>query len=144
MSDLNGCCMKRVAGALVPADFHADDIISEIPEGGEVMVTVRRARNPKFHRWFFALLRKVIENTDKKWRNEEELLYALKIATGHCEPSASLEGYVLLQPKSINFGAMDELKFKSFVGRCLDEIHLNLGIDPDLLMDEINREQGAI
>ena len=144
MPDLNGICMKRVGGALIPADFNADDTVHNIPEGSEVMVTLRRARNPKFHRWFFALLRKVIDNTDGRWANEEQLLYALKMATGHAEPSPALTGEVLLYPKSINFAAMDEVAFKTFVAKCLDEIHLNLGIDPDLLMDEINQEQGAI
>lgn len=144
MSDLNGVCMKRVDGALVPVDFHGDDILHDIPENGEVMVTLRRARNPKFHRWFFALLRKVIDNTDNRWKNEDELLYALKIEVGHCEPTPAMTGEVLLQPRSINFAAMDEIKFKLFVTRCLDAIHLNLGIDPDRLMEEINSEQGPI
>lgn len=144
MSDLNGICMVRKAGALVPADFNADDIVHGIPENGEVIITVRRARNPRFHRWLFALLRKVIDNTDGKWANEEQLLFALKIATGHCEASVALEGHTLLHPKSINFASMGEIEFKSFVGRCLDEIHLNLGIDPDMLMDEVNEEQGIL
>jgi hypothetical protein len=144
MSDLDGVCMKRRAGTLVPADYHADDIVHGIPENGEVMITLRRARNPKFHRWFFALLRKVIENTDNRWANEEALLFALKIEVEHCEPSVALTGEVILQPKSINFAAMDEIKFKSFVALCLDAIHLNLGIDPDLLMEEVIAEQGEI
>ena len=144
MSDLNDICLKRVAGALVPADYHADDIVHGIPEGGEVLASLRRARNPKFHRWFFALLRKVIDNTDNRWVTEEQLLYALKMEIGHCEPTPALTGEVLLQPKSINFASMDELKFKSFVALCLDAIHLELGIDPDLLMDEVNQEQGEL
>jgi hypothetical protein len=141
--DLEGYCMKRVGGALVPADYHADDIVHGIPEGGEVLVTVRRPRNPKYHRWFFALLQKVIENTDARW-NEEQLLYALKMATNHCEPVPALTGEVILRPKSINFASMGEIEFKSFVTRCLDEIHLNLGIDPDLLMDEVSAEHGEL
>jgi len=144
VSDLNGVVMKRKAGALVPADFNADDVIHGIPEDAEVVVTIRLARNVKHHRWFFALLRKVIDNTDMRWKNEEELLFALKMATGHCEPSPALTGEVILFPKSINFASMGELAFKSFVARCLDEIHLNLGIDPDLLMDEVNMEQGVL
>jgi len=136
--------MKRVGGALVPADFNADDTIHGIPEGAEVLVGIRQPRNPKHHRWFFALLRKVIDNTDGRWKNEEELLFALKMATGHCEPSPALTGEVVLFPKSISFASMGELAFKTFVARCLDEIHLNLGIDPDLLMDEVNQEQGAL
>jgi len=136
--------MKRVGGALVPADFNADDTIHDIPEGAEVLVSIRQPRNPKHHRWFFALLRKVIDNTDGRWKNEEELLFALKMATGHCEPSPALTGEVVLFPKSISFASMGELAFKSFVARCLDEIHLNLGIDPDLLMDEVNQEQGVL
>lgn len=144
MSDLNGICMKRIGGALVPADFNADDVVHAIPENGEVLVTLRRARNPRFHRWFFALLRKVIDNTDGRWASEEQLLYALKMATGHADPAPALTGEVLLHPKSINFAAMGEIEFKSFVARCLDEIHLNLGIDPDLLMDEVNSEQGKL
>ncbi|MCK7474054.1 MAG: DUF1367 family protein [Rhodopseudomonas palustris] len=49
---------------LVPADIHADEMLGEIADGREVMVTIRRARNPQHHRFLFAMLRKVVENSD--------------------------------------------------------------------------------
>ena len=113
MSDMEGRCFVRRGNALVPADFAAEEFLGELAEGREIIVTTRKARSPQHHRWFFALLRKVVENTED-FHNEEEVLDALKLATGHTERRLTLDGGAYLAPKSISFAAMGEEAFRRF------------------------------
>ena len=80
MSSLDARNFVKRNGGLYPADRFADEFLSEIPANREVLVTVRRPRNPRQHALLFALLRKVTENTDR-WPSEEALLDDLKLAT---------------------------------------------------------------
>jgi len=107
MSDLAGVCMVRRGNTLVPADQHAEEFVNGIAEGREVIVTMRKARSPQHHRFFWALLSKVVENSDD-WQTPEEVLDALKLATGHAERRMNIDGGVYLAPKSISFAAMGE------------------------------------
>lgn len=141
MSDLEGRCFVRRGKALVPADFAAEEFLAEIAEGREIIVTTRKARSPQHHRWFFALLHKVIENAEQ-WQTEEELLDALKLATGHTERRATIDGAVYVAPRSISFAAMGEEAFKRFRKRaCYVLATKVLGCDPEELMGEVDATQ---
>lgn len=141
MSDLDGRCFVRRGNTLIPADFAADELVSKIPEGKEIMVTIRKPRSPQHHRWFFALLRIVVENTDI-WKNEEELLEALKIDVGHTKQIVTLDGEVVFQPDSINFASMDEVKFNEFRKSSCDALAQKiLHCHPDELMKEVDATQ---
>lgn len=141
MSDLEAVCMIRRGMYLVPADAHAEEFVQEIAEGREILVTVRKARSPQHHRYFFALLRKVVHNTDD-WQSEEELLDALKLATGHTERRMTLDGKVYLAPKSIGFAAMEQNAFKRFYNRCCYLLATKiLHCSPEELMGEVEAEQ---
>jgi hypothetical protein len=143
MTDLDARCFINTGTALIPADFIADEFLSQIPKGREVLVSVRRARSPKHHRWFFAMLRKVIANTDDRWGDEDDLLDDLKLATGHVVRRENmLTGAVEKIAKSISFAAMPEDKFRRFRERCLYVIHVSTGIDPVELMREVDSEEG--
>lgn len=144
MSDLDGRCFVKRGNTLVAADFAADEFMAGIPNGREVIVSVRRPRSPQHHRWFFALLRKVVDNSEQ-WQSEEDLLDDLKIATGHAERRVNiLTGEVQLCAKSINFASMPEDPFARFKSRCLYVLGRVLGIDPVTLMEETDATQRLI
>lgn len=140
MSDLDGRCFVKKGGALVPADFAADELLAELTEGKEVVITIRRPRSPPHHRFFFALLRKVCEATGR-WHDEDELLDALKLATGHVRRVQRMDGEVILMPRSINFASMPEGPFARFKKRALWVIGQATGIDPETLMEETDKTQ---
>lgn len=140
MSDLDGRCFVRQGNTLIPADFAADELVSKIPEGKEIMVTIRKPRSPQHHRWFFAMLRKVVENTDF-WKNEEDLLDAVKEAVGHTTKVMKLNGEIEHFPMSINWSTMDEIKFKDFKDRACDALGTFLGWRPEELMEEVDVTQ---
>lgn len=113
-----------------------------LPEGREAVMSARLPRSPNFHRWFFAMLRKVIEATGDRWPREENLLDDLKFATGYYTVREDFEGTPYRKPDSISFASMDEDTFKEFVRKCFDVIVLKTGVDPEVLMDAVEEEQG--
>lgn len=87
MSDLEGrsFIVRERDGQkyLVPADIHAEDMLSKWKPGNEVMLQGRRPRNPEHHRKFFALLKLALDNTEGKWGSIDDLLESLKHAVGY-------------------------------------------------------------
>lgn len=145
--DLDSRCFTRKGNHLVPSDFVADETVLSIKEGGEVMVRVWKARSPKYHRYFFAMLRIVLGNLDEetsRWSDERDLLDALKLATGHYRIVIGFDGASTVALDSIAFESMDEIKFRTFFEKCLLHIQLRLGIDAQELMDETDRLEGAV
>ena len=140
MSDLSGRCFVRRGNALLPADPAAEEFLREIGDGREVIVSVRKARNPRHHRWFFAMLRKVCDNSEQ-WPSEDALLDDLKMAVGHRETTVNaITGEIVLRPRSINFASMDEYAFRRFAKRCGYVLARAIGIDVETLMAETDRE----
>jgi hypothetical protein len=140
MSDLDGRCFVKRGLTLVPADFAAEEMLADIEDGKEIILSARQARNPQHHRWFFALMHKVCANTDD-WHDEEELLDAIKLATGHVQRRMKLDGTMYQAPRSISFASMGQDKFKRFVDRALYVLSKALGFDAETLMAEVDRTQ---
>lgn len=136
MPDLSAHAFTRHGSTLSPSDQFAEEALRELPEGKEVHVTWRRVRNVSHHRFFFAMLRKVCEATGK-WNDEEDLLDAIKLATGHTHKIMTLNGEMLVLPKSISFANMDESAFTRFKERAMYVIAEATGIDPVTLMEEV-------
>jgi hypothetical protein len=147
MPDLDGKCFIRALingrQVLLPVDIHAQEWLESLPVNREILITGRRVRNPKFHRWFFAMLRKVVRGTDR-WGDEDELREALFLDIGHYKIAREMDGRIRRVPKSIAWGRMDEDAFRALVDRCKEAIAVHTGIDPDDLMREVNEEQGSI
>lgn len=138
MSDLDGRVFVKRAGRLMPADIHAQDWLDGVKEGREVMLTVRKPRNPRHHRLLFALLKLVTDNTDR-WPSPDVLLDDLKLATGHCELRFNLlEGRPYMIPKSISFAAMDQDAFREWFDRAIDILAAKiLLVESDVLRQEV-------
>jgi hypothetical protein len=141
MSSLEARAFARKGNTLIPVDIHADEWLKGLPEGKEILVRGWRARSVAHHRYFFALLAKVVDNTDK-FTDIEELLDAIKLRVGHYQKRVQLNGTEYLYPKSIDFASLDQEAFKRFVNRALWAVQTDLGIDGEALMTEVDQEQG--
>lgn len=138
MNDLDARSFVKRQGKLVPADIMADELLAGIPEGREVLVSIRRPRNPKHHRLLFALLRKVRDNSEK-WDSDQALLDDLKLATGLFETRVNLvtkKAYAV--PGSISFASMSQYAFRAWFDQVLVVLATNvLGCTTDELRAEI-------
>lgn len=112
---------KKTNGALVPVDDEGRDLLSKIKDGREVMVEVRRARNPRHHRLFFAILRFIVQHTEIE--SIEAAKAALKVATGEVDPVIdAMTGKTFFVLRSLNWESKDQDEFSEFFDRAIDVI----------------------
>jgi hypothetical protein len=106
-------------GGLRPVDDIGTQALSRLKQGDVVMVEYSRPRNPRHHRLFFALLN-IVANNSPHYDDPEQVLLALKIATGHVVPHIAFDGKTYMVPQSIAFNKMDQDAFDRFFDKCVD------------------------
>ena len=95
--------------------------IDNIKEGETVTCSIRRSRNPAHHRKLFALLNVVFQN-QRVYATVQDLLAALKIATGLFETGLTVDRIPYVQPKSISFASMCQSEFEQTYDKMVDVI----------------------
>jgi len=109
-------CINRL-GVLAPVDDAGKEAMAKVGHGKQVLVTVKRPRNPYHHRKLFALLGIVLSNQEH-YKDVDQLLAACKLATGHCDLVKTKHGVVGL-PKSIAFHNLDQIAFAAFYDKAV-------------------------
>lgn len=136
--------MKFIAqkhlGSLRPADDAGQEVMRKLGNGELVTVEVRKSRNIRHHRLFWALMTIVHQNIDgDRYPTVEDLTAAVKIAAGLRTRIELPSGEVGFIPGSIAFNKMDQTTFSEFYERVCDLIakHFLPGIDSEALKDEV-------
>lgn len=111
----------RTLGGLAPVDDASREAIGTYGAGEVVRVTLRKERNPRHHRLFFALLGLVYANQDK-YLSIEALRFAVTIQAGYVDEIRLVGDTTILKPKSLSFGSMDQGEFKLFFDAALKAI----------------------
>lgn len=116
--------------------LHADDetgraYVKKLKPGEAVLVSMRKPRNAKFHRKFFALLNIAYENQER-YGNFEAFRKEVTMRAGHWDEHVHLSGKVSYTAKSIAFHEMDDLEFGELYQKAIDVIieHFLPGTDP--------------
>lgn len=114
----NFVALKKL-GSIRPVDQVGIDILAKLREGEQVMVEVKRARNGKQHRLYWALMN-LIYSQQSRYATLEQLSNAIKCAVGYCDEIETKGGKVLVIPKSIAFHAMSQESFTEFFDRVIE------------------------
>ena len=125
---------------LVPLYDSDGDVKHHLKDGTNVEVEVRRARNVRFHKKFFALLRLVLNNLPESVINEKELYsedaFLLQIKEDmklYHVTKGGVKNYI-----SISFTEMDELTFERFYSNTVRLITIKyLKVSKEQIEDEI-------
>lgn len=138
---------KRRGQTLIPTDSEGQDLLAAIRDGREVVVEVRAARNPRFHRLFFAVLNFCVqhcidrETGEVRFSSIEHAKTAIKIATGEVDTYIDADsGKTFFIPRSISFASMDETRFAAFFDRAvyvIAERWMPAGTTPESVRAEI-------
>lgn len=112
--------------------------------GDIVRCQIKRPRNLRFHKKFFALLSLTYDNIPHEVAelfdisSKEGMLDVIKLALGHYD-TYEIAGKTLLRLRSIAFENMDNTAFEVFYARTVDFIlhNLLLGLDQKTLEEEI-------
>lgn len=125
---------------LIPLYDSDGDVKHHLKEGTNVEVEVKRARNVRFHKKFFALLRLVLNNLPESVINEKELYseeaFLLQIKEDmklYHVTKGGVKTYI-----SISFTEMDELTFERFYSNTVRLITIKyLKVTKEQIEDEI-------
>ena len=127
---------RKDLNALRPASEEAEEFLRKLKLGKEVMVEVKRVRNGKMHRLWWALMSILANNLEGDYSPEAICDY-IKIKIGLvnvCE----INGEVIQTPKSISYSAMDQTDFEHFFEQAINFACEHL--IPDLKSEELKNE----
>ena len=109
---------KTLSGNLATIDDAGKELLAKIGRGEIVSAEIKRPRNIKFHRRFFAMLNLVLAN-QSHYQSLDDLLDVCKLRIGHVKVIQTKHGEVRI-PKSISFAALDDAAFSAFYDRAVD------------------------
>jgi hypothetical protein len=135
---------RKDLGHLTPVDETGEEALRKLKFGDVVTVEVKKPRNGKHHRLYWALVGIVHHNQDR-YETTEQLHTALKIAAGHYELLTMPNGNEYKIPRSIAFDTMDQLEFSQFYDRVCDLVakHFLPGVSVEALKAEVESMIGA-
>lgn len=131
---------QKHLGALRPADEAGSDALRKIANGEIISIEIKRPRNIRHHRMFWALMTIVHDNMDhERYPTVEDLTAAIKIAAGLRTRIELPNGDVGFIPGSIAFHKMDQAAFGEFYDRVCDLIvkFFLPGVDSEALREEV-------
>lgn len=127
--------IKRPDGSFIPADQEQAELAAKLPVGKLIRSDMRRVRNPRFLRKFFALLQvgyEAWEPSLTEFRGHpvqstfQQFRDSVTILAGFYDVSTSLNGRVRVTPKSISFGSMPEEEFDQLYNAAIDVLLKNV------------------
>lgn len=110
--------MRRALGTLRPVDAAGEEALRSMRGDEIVHVTIKRKRNERHHRKFFALLNVVFPHQDT-YPTMETFRAAVTCALGFADTVKLPDGRVILVPRSISFANMDQTEFDAFYERAV-------------------------
>lgn len=113
---------------LVASDFIAEEWLEHFKAGEELSLQARKSRVGANHKHFFGVLR-VARDHLEAYQDDESLLDAVKISSGHTRPVMLPDGRIVFIPKSINWDTMPEDEFRRFKNRAFYVLTELLGTD---------------
>lgn len=120
---------KQYNGFIATHDKDFEELEGYI-SGQQYKIKATKERNPDFHRKYFAMLRMAFTNLPERYDgmfpNTERFRKAILLATGHTEEVMTFDGEILLEPKSLSFGAMDDVEFREVYNDTVDWLIKNI------------------
>lgn len=123
--------MKSANGVLLPVTDDDAAYLRKLRAGQVIRGEFRQARNPRFHRKFFAMLQigfDAWEPPEQEFRglpvqkNFERFRKDCIVAAGFYEPVANLKGEVRAEANSISFANMGDAEFERVYSAVADVI----------------------
>jgi hypothetical protein len=131
--------LMREGQRLSAADPISLEGIESLRQKETVTAAIRRNRNPAHHRKLWALIAAVFPH-QQHYATQQDLLNALKVATGYFETGKTIDGIPFMIPKSISFASMSQTPFEQWYERVVDVILTRIlpSVNRDELVDQVN------
>lgn len=126
----------RTLNGFTPADEQAKAACKRWKVGETLRCKVVKPRSYANHKRYFALLTLTFDNQER-YENFEIFRKAVQIAAGHVEQIITLDGEVVLLPKSIAYDSLDEMEFSKVFAETMTVCAKILG---DIGLHELEEE----
>ena len=107
--------LQKFNKGLVPSRDEDKFLFDKLSIDEVYYIEVKKVRNPRFHRKFFALLKLAYDNMpeslSERFFNPEVFRSELLIRAGHCEIYYDFDGAEKFKAKSISFETLDDIEF---------------------------------
>ena len=110
--------LTRSISGLKAADLHAAEALAKIKPGQEVRCEIKRVRNSKQLRLYWALIDACWQHQDR-YATKQDLSDVIKVAVGHSDEVVTKSGRTVARPKSIAFGNMPQEAWEDFFSRVI-------------------------
>ena len=128
---MNELTFVKQLNIIIPNDKLSEEYINKLKTGDVIRGEFKKARNPLFHRKYFALLNFAFDHMeagDIKYKGEtvqpnfDEFRANLAILAGFYVAVYDIQGVVHLRAKSISFARMSADDFEKLYNRTIDII----------------------
>jgi len=103
----------------IPSSADSVEAWEKLHRGAEYTVEVKQARNPRFHRLAFALIKAMYESQER-FTNMEAFRTELKLQCGSYDHYVRHTGEIVYMPHSWSFADMDDIEFHEIYEKLLD------------------------
>ncbi|MDE2107343.1 MAG: DUF1367 family protein [Patescibacteria group bacterium] len=134
--------LRKTLTGFAPADGPSTETWKRYKLNEVYKSDVVKPRSYRHHCLAFALLSLTFDNQDR-YDNFEHFRKAVAIAAGHVEELVTLDGEVLLQPKSISYDALDEVEFTQVSAAMMAVCARLLDVSEPELAAEVSRYADA-
>jgi hypothetical protein len=146
---------KAPGGVLIPVDPQAAEYIAKLKLGQGVTATVKRHRNPRFHRKYFALLNLAFDAWEPVaatykgqvvGKNFDQFRNDIVCLAGFGEVAINLRGETRVTAKSISFAAMSQDEFDDLYNATVNTVlkHVLTTYDREQLDEVMDRLTGFL
>lgn len=133
--------MRRSLTKLSLVDAATYDQFARYPVDQDLMVEIKQARNPKFHRLAFALFQTIADSTGS-FSTLEALKTWMKIKLAYADPIIGDDGKTYWALRSLSYASMDEATFRAFFEAAVDLAVKTWGFERPALLAEIEERTG--
>lgn len=130
--------IKRDDGLFMLAHDSDYEEAKKVKTGEAYFYEVKKPRNYKFHRKFFALIKLVFDNQER-YSNMEYLRKDLIICSGYYDKRYDLHGVEVYEAQSLSFSSMDEDEFSELYNSVVDTICREFNFDKQNIIDNVSQ-----
>lgn len=117
--------LRKLGQILVPVGVVGADVFDKLKNHGVYEAKLTQPRDPVKHRRYFALLNFAFEHwqvDEEDFKNFDVFRHNIAVLAGFYTQCYDLRGNIILEPKSISFGSMDETEFEDLYDKTIDVI----------------------
>ncbi len=126
--------VKYDGNVLKPASRFDAAQLSRFRRDVALQADIRERRRLPRQRLYWAVLQAVCD-AKGLWPNVEALHHAIKLHTGFIEEITSLNGEILIRPRSTSFARMDESEFRQFMDAAM--LAITTEVVPGLSVEDL-------